>query len=439
MDEQNDPIIIAADSLNPRLVYICDLLFSRLLGLRFLLVSVMDVEDKTGREPDLFYTKRPPGGRKAWLQPSGWLEEERPPAFGWKVPQVEGRVGFFFPVHDNRSILPYDAFASLCWLASLGEHFLPDQLDNHGRCTVQYDEPVAHITAAECLKALEQATQKSFSPAPSAMRHPDWFITIDVDQPWKHAHKGWGVTWGGLLKDLVLLRMPLVKERLASRRGKDPYEVYDLITQSCPPDKTTFFFLLNGNHANDSRFFSDNVSYAALMRKLSNELSYPAGIHPSYDTYVDYLLLREQSQALEKVLGHPVRLSRQHYLRFMLPLTFHYLIDSGITQEYSLCPLKGTGFVNGFCISYPWFDLYNNEPTGLMLCPSVVMDRGLLNAGMTKAQGETALNRIREKVREVGGEFRIILHNETFSDNEEWRGWTAIYLSLIQSLKEKGV
>jgi hypothetical protein len=322
--------------------------------------------------------------------------------------------------------------ASVAWLGTLGplRNPSPEQVDGHGRCTVHYAEPVAHHAAHALAQALG---------LPLEARTPSWELTLDVDQPWLHAHKGWAVQLGGFAMDLLLFRWGRARERWQSWRGKDSYEVYSHIIEKCPADKTTFFFLLNGSHRLDSRFTTENPHLQKLIRRLGKELGYGVGIHPSYLTSQTAGLAQSQLQSLEAVLGESVSRSRQHFLRYRTPQTFAELEKMGIRREYSLCPLQGTGFVNGFCVPFPWFDLEENRETEMWLVPSVVMDRGLLNAGLSPSEGAAQLADIRAKVRSVGGHFVPILHNETFSDHGVWRGWTSLWVELTDSLRNQGV
>ncbi|MFN8396893.1 MAG: hypothetical protein U0176_19865 [Bacteroidia bacterium] len=51
------------------------------------------------------------------------------------------------------------------------------------------------------------------------------------------------------------------------------------------------------------------------------------------------------------------------------------------------------------------------------------MDRSLLHLGYTPTTARERIIETIELVRGLGGRFVVILHNETFSDSGEWRGW----------------
>lgn len=247
----------------------------------------------------------------------------------------------------------------------------------------------------------------------------DYEITIDVDQPWKYLHKPWYVRWGGLVRDLV--RGGAGERWRAMRSGKDPFEVLDTVKRLCPANKTTAFFLVGGDHPNDSRFDISMPAYQAYVRKWQ-EAGIKVGVHPSYRSSESLGMIAAEKKALDSVTGSVV-VSRQHYLRYRTPDTFRELIAAGVQTDYTLCRTSGTGSPTGVAFPYRWFDLQWNAVTDLRLVPAVVMDRSLLHLGHIPLTASKVIQETIEAVRALGGRFVVILHNETFSDSGEWRGW----------------
>ena len=84
------------------------------------------------------------------------------------------------------------------------------------------------------------------------------------------------------------------------------------------------------------------------------------------------------------------------------------------------------------CIPYPWFDLEQNRISQLTLVPAMAMDRSLQQyQKLTPAKALEKILGLAEKVKAVNGNFVVILHNETFSDSGEWKGW----LEVIRKMK----
>jgi hypothetical protein len=261
----------------------------------------------------------------------------------------------------------------------------------------------------------------------------EYEITIDVDHPWKYKHKPILVQLGGMLK--ALMRGGDFRERWNTLLGTpDPFDVLPVVRSMCPADKTRVFFLVGGSHANDSRFDLGMKPYRQLV-KIWQQAGYELGVHPSYESCLDPGKTRAEKESLEAVVG-PVEISRQHYLRYRLPDTFQALASLGIRREYSLCLSSKPGAATGVALPYRWFDLVRNRETGMTMVPAMVMDRAL-QQGMgcnPDAAGEVIAEWI-GKVRSVSGRFVLILHNETFSESGEWKGWTKVIRQSVELLQ----
>ncbi len=266
----------------------------------------------------------------------------------------------------------------------------------------------------------------------------DYEITIDVDNPWKYRHKPIYVRWGGLLKDLFKVNLNGVKERWkAIIRKEDPFETDSLIKRWCPPEKTTIFYLVDGNHVNDSRFNLHMVPYQKRVLNMK-KAGYRIGLHPSYESQLNEQLIQIQKSLLESVVG-TISQSRQHYLRYTLPQTFQSLLRAGIRYEYSICPRDQTSALTAITRPYPWYDLSLEKETNLILVPAFVMDRSLQqNLNLKPDQAMEKIRKEIQRVRRAGGKFVIILHNETFSESGEWKGWRSVIQKMLEELKANG-
>ena len=86
---------------------------------------------------------------------------------------------------------------------------------------------------------------------------------------------------------------------------------------------------------------------------------------------------------------------------------------------------------------YRWFDLERNTATSLVLVPAMVMDRSLLKyQGLQPSQAQTAIAKAISQIKAVGGKFVIILHNETFSESGEWKGWLSVIRKTVELLQQ---
>jgi len=395
------PLRIVAPDPSPRLLYVLDILFRDLLGHPYTLV------DSDG---DLYYTKAKP-------QAGFHL-----PCSGFLCPPVEVET-LPFPVNlsNKDAVAEVDLFAWTFYHLSLLSVDQASPLPKDG----WWVEDVANWLAGQLNL---EATQRSFS----------YEITIDVDNPWKYRYKPFYVQWGGMAKDLLNGNWEGLAERRKALFAKtDPFHTDALIRKLCPAEHTTLFYLVDGDHPNDSRFSLRLPAYADRVKAFQNA-GYRTGIHPSYESHLDPIKTQSEKSLLESVAG-PVDQSRQHYLRYSLPQTFRTLLDLGIKREYSVCPKNFAGPLSRIARSYPWYDLEAEEVTDLTLVPAVVMDRSLQQyIGLSPQEAITTIALQIQAVRQRQGHFVVILHNETFSESGEWKGWLPVIEAMLHDLKGNG-
>lgn len=116
-----------------------------------------------------------------------------------------------------------------------------------------------------------------------------------------------------------------------------------------------------------------------------------------------------------------------------LPIAYHNLIDSDITDDYTMGYASEPGFRAGVADSFQFYDLDNDLMTGLRVHPFQLMDGTLCD--YLKLNPEAAIIKAKEiinRVREVDGTFISLWHNESLSDSKRWAGWLKVYHELIR-------
>ncbi|MEM0996236.1 MAG: polysaccharide deacetylase family protein [Bacteroidota bacterium] len=420
------PLGIVVEAITPRLTYTLDTCLRDVLGMDYALFLPTDPRPDR-LVPYLNYTRQPQPNCRP-IACSGLLYEHDLRPGPW-------RFAADTTYSESDLLLKSDHFAYIFFRLTEYRHYVDPQFDSHGR----YREVTGEVSVEQALALLDAQLASLYDPHNPPRNQPrfQYEITLDVDHPFKFAHKPAGVVLGGLLKDLLRGRWRLLRERWAYlRTGKDPFrDAVAAIKRLCPPERTRLFFLVGGNHPRDSRYDLRMASYRDYVQDF-RESGYGIGLHPSYLTFQNAEQIATEKRRLESQVG-TVEHSRQHYLRYRLPETFRYLCAAGIREEYTLCPVAGSGAKTGILRPYYWFDLEQDAVTPLRLHPAVVMDRNL-----QQYQGldpEAALAEIRKWIAEVrkwNGKFVVILHNETFSESGEWQGWLPVIEAFTKELAE---
>jgi len=409
-----------------RLSYVCEILFSRLLGINFQIVapSRFQHSEKAYALSYGCHVEGIPELSSTTFFAAQDLPQEIPPI------QVDSNLPGLYPQKAGNRHFDFDVLASAFWILTDYWSYLGwVDRDRHGRVDdskhpiIQnqwHTRPIIHLYAQALSKLLPgfQAPESRGSIQ----------LTLDIDEPWKHAHKPWHIQWGGMAKAIISADFNSLKERINSLFfRKDPFYIF---TEIQHPQDLTLFFLIDRKSSLDGRHTWQNSAYQKLIQKCQS-LGYIIGIHPSYTSSEVAGRIAYEKEKLDRILGKQVTQSRQHFLKYRDPESFEELDSCGIRDEYSLCPIHVCGYLRGMAKAFPWYDIKRERISTLMLHPVMVMDRAL-----QKYQGYTADNAW-EKIKQemeiclsFGGDFVILWHNTTLSETGEWKGWRLVWEQL---------
>ncbi|HMM11305.1 MAG TPA: polysaccharide deacetylase family protein [Bacteroidales bacterium] len=431
-------VIIHVPRITQRLNYIFDIVLVRLLGLKYRLLTDAAKLDET-MNPVMVYGEHPIGNY-LFFRSSDLLFSREIHMQNLQPFMLDG-LKAIFPVFHERSALPFDPFAAAFYLVSRFEEYLPFAADGHGRFEAgssvmhqwgMLDKPLVNLWANMLGKILEARFPGLVTKRPEYKFTP----TYDIDVAWAYLHKGFYRSIFSAVSDLTKADLPNFRQRIKVLQGleKDDYDTYDyqLELQERYNLQPVYFFLFAEYGRYDKNNPVANRHFGALLRRLADYAQ--AGIHPSYNTFNDKARLQSEINGLSQVLRQPIKLSRQHYLRLRLPLTYHNLIDLDITDDYTMGFASAPGFRAGITIPFPFYDLDHDVTTTLHVHPFMIMDgslRDYLNLD-PEAAIEKALPII-ASVKENGGELITLWHNESLSDKKRWTGWRTVYEKIIEA------
>jgi hypothetical protein len=140
------------------------------------------------------------------------------------------------------------------------------------------------------------------------------------------------------------------------------------------------------------------------------------GLHPGIFTFNDQKRMLEQKEKLEEAIDRSVVRSRQHYLKYDYPLTFHLLDAIGIKNDSSILvnleevadPEKRSTYIMS--------DVDGNKMS-ISQTPLVFMDTHYM---MLKDDDLlSVLEKSIAPAKKDGGEIMILWHNNNISNNRE--------------------
>jgi hypothetical protein len=355
------------------------------------------------------------------------ISEEKPDVF-----EYENAKAIFQTTGDYS----FDIFAASFFLLSRYEEYLPHTEDEYGRYahtnSLAFRENFLHLPVINIwLGSFKKALQASLPEIRFKHQQFTCNLTYDIDIAYSYLHKGLIRTLAGFLHAFAKGKWTEIADRwlVLRRKKQDPYDCYewlDALHLYCRLKPTYFFLVAKQQLGYDRNISTDVKEFRDLIEYYCSK--YEVGLHPSWQSGDNKVLLKEELEWLEVVADKPVQLSRQHYIRFTTPETFRTLINAGIRNDFSM----GYGSINGFrasvCSSYKWYDLEEDQATDLNINPYCFMDaNSYFEQKQTPEQTYLELIQYYETIKKLNGNFISIWHNNILADTAEFKAWRKMF------------
>jgi hypothetical protein len=374
------------------------------------------------------------------ISPSGWVAEKK---IRTEYPPVSRKdeITVLFP---NSSSIGFDIFSACFYMLSRYEEYLAHKVDKHdrfdpwdsfGHKNQLFDTPIVQVWA-NMLKEhiLEHSQSISFHE-----RKFDFLNTIDVDYVFAYNGKGIVRNVGGYLKDVYQGNLEKIGQRLSCHLGirKDPFDTFDEILElPLNHKKKTIFFIHVGNYGvNDKNVPITNPMVAERVKHLGDYAR--LALHNSYASAKNVKLVQSEKVRLEAVSHHDITESRAHFLRFFIPSGYQALVENGFKADYTMGFAGMPGFRAGVCVPFFFFDLERNETTNLRVFPIYLMEATLkyyMNVDYSAAFDY--FKKWIDMVYQHNGLFISLWHNDSLSEEGDWKGWNSVYKKVISYLIE---
>lgn len=419
----------------PRARYAIQEVLGTMLGWEVLWVDGLE---ELGRQegPKLLYGRGHVRG--AFLvRPAGLLEEE---GVRGSDPGVIVRNGLplLFPIEGGH--LPFDPFSAAFFLLTRYEELAGVKRDVHGRPVAQALHGGRHaylrrpvVDEWALLLASEWAAMDRALPDP--VRTYRAVQTVDLDNGFKYLGRPPWRTVGALARDVLRMEWEEVPRRMRVLAGSepDPFDIYRDLERVLAPlaDRVLFFVLAGERGRHDHAVPLSDRSYADRLRGLSAWAE--VGVHPSYHSSDRPWLIARETEALGAVIGRPVTLTRQHFLRMRLPDTYREVERLGMKEEHGMGFHEEPGFRAGTCTPYTWYDVPAERTTDLRVHPFTVMDNTLGNKlRLAPGRAIEVAGELIGRVKAVNGTFTGLWHESFLAHGEKARPWREAILRIIQ-------
>lgn len=425
-------LLIYTHHKSERLSYIVEQLFEDWYGVNTV-ITTDKVNFQLHNGPRISYSLQPFHGNAITIEPAGPLEETD---ITIEPPQVSGEKERtrLFPT-SKEGFWPFDLFSAAFWLLSRYEEYQPHTTDKFDR--FEADQSLAHKLGFLNLPLIQYWMEELFTALKERFPAFEYtpppltpLTTIDVDQAYAFRHRGFLQQWLTAANSLVKGRTNFLRRQWQAllMPEKDPYNTYAYLQKKAQEHHTKFyFFFLVG----DKTRFDENISgEAPAMKALIKETMkhHHVGIHPSFYSINDPSLPEKEIRRMERIMKEKPLLARQHYIRTKMPESYQSYLSNGIAHDYSMGYASMPGFRASTALPFRWFDLSRNKITSLVLHPFCYMDVSLLkNKGLSVAEAIVVIDSLYNEIKQRGGEFIHIWHNNTVSGFGPWEDWSAVF------------
>lgn len=374
------------------------------------------------------------------LMSQAGMQRQEPMAGEWcGVPTL------FASIEEGYTI-PFDVFSAIFYLLSRYEEYYTHTPDKHGRYpateSILYSNGwLQRPLVDEWIHALRGELEKTYRmklPEPSF----SFSATYDIDMAYSHLHKGVGRIAGAFLRALLQadLRQINQRTRVLKKKQKDPYDSFRWMRQIHREyGISPTYFVLSALRTTrfDKNIHPQHPAMVRVIKNLAKEGM--VGIHPSYYA-TDGPAMQQEKHVLEQITGQGTAISRQHYIRAMMPHTQRMLMAQGITDDYSMGYGTHLGFRAGTGSPFPWYDLEQEQQTKLRIHPFCFMDTtARFDAALDAHQAFERLEAMTATLRKTGGVLVTVFHNFSLGTAEEWKGWRQAYELFLHTTIRAGV
>lgn len=426
-------ILIYTEELTPRIEYIAKLIFTTMLQ-NEVSFTTRSSEFLKSELPKLNYSYEK-FGDELYIKPHRFMHCRALIQPNIQPVWYNGEKYFFESSAD--SDFPFDPLAASFYLVTRYEEYLKSPVEKYKRFPAEESilfkygllkKPVVNIWARMVAEKMKERFPKLVIPEPKF----EFLPSVDVDNAWAFAHKGFWRGLGALAKAFSKGNFSEARKRLRvwQNREKDPYDTYNYIDEvfADHKDRVLFFYLLG-----DYKRYDKNVSWKNKhLKKLIRDSAakYTVGIHPSFSSSKKKgkKMLKAEIKRLEEILGYGIEKSRQHFLRLKFPRSYRRLLKAGILEDYSMGYPSHTGFRAGICTPYYFYDVKREAVTRLKIIPFQVMDVTLKDyLNLNPNQAIVEIEKLMLEVKKAGGTFSYIWHNESLCEQGEWNGYREVF------------
>ena len=355
-------------------------------------------------------------------------------------------------LNENEITCHIDIFASSFFMLTRWEEYVVKEKDQFNRfndlksCAYMlefYDRPIVNEYTELIWNMLKHLNYKG-----KKKEHKfNLFHSHDIDHLlyWKNPFKFLKsiVKYSIFIPNLKFLFSSFIKYPLSLiDKSHDPYHCYDYLMDKSEKlnIQSHFYFMADKVHQYDNRY-DITSKFATKTLKHIHDRGHIIGFHPSYNSYNNPLLFKEELNRLQSRAPQHITSGRQHYLKFEVPTTWQIWEDNNLIQDSTCGYPTLFGFRTGCCFPYHPFNILTKTTLKLMEYPLLIMEGVLYNQIAPDFDHniefkKIKLNNIIKQTKQYNGCLSLLCHNSSLF-LPEWYEFKTIYDNLFSTINIK--
>ena len=436
----------------PEKTYVFDIIFNEFLGLEYQLEII----------PDSNYEIHLPNNKKLIFKDHFWnnFKEGSEYLNANNIPQVvlfdendfipEDNIPILYGEpgiirNENEILCNIDIFASIFFFLTRWEEYVIQAKDRIGRfeltSSLSWKNNLVHRPVVN--EYLEMLWKMMITLGLNEPRKKNIFsvkFTHDIDQPFRlYNFKMFAKSFAknlirfknitGAISDIFIYPINKFNPKF------DLANSYDFLMDLSESvgAKSTFNFQ-NSKITEYDWGYDINSNYIRNVFEKIKTRGHHLGFHPSYFSFDDEILWKEEYDGLCTAAGEKILSGRQHFLRFKVPFTWQTWEDNGMEADSTLGFPEIDGFRCGTCYSYSTYNFLTRKKLKLKESPLILMEKSLTDY-QRLAPSVFVLRYIKlfTTVKKYKGDLVFLWHNSAFDYKIYSKKWYREFLIYTQS------
>ena len=348
----------------------------------------------------------------------------------------------------KKIICSIDIFSSSYFMLSRWEEYIDESKDLHNRSlginSIAYknnflDRPVVNEYAEMLylmLKKLDRTIQRKTNKYQFLLTHD-----VDILKKWKNNIAFTKSLLGDLFKrkDLLKAKKNILEYsniKLGIKNDEMNSFSYLMDLSEKHGIKSHFFFMSGGKTKYENFYNIKSEEVGILIKNIINR-GHKIGFHPSYNTYNNEQLWKEELDLLENVSLESIKYGRQHYLNFSIPDTWQIWDNNHMNWDNSLGYPDKAGFRCGTCYKFKPFNIVSRKTLELFEIPLLCMDVTFTKYyNYDPPQMLKKVHEIIIKTKNYDGIFSLLWHNSSLYPTE-WIPYSKVYNQILRIASSK--